>query len=104
MTKINATTKGGSSGSTTTTGQVTMDFGATEDFNTTVTVTTALVTSASIIRVSPTAIATADHDPDDYAAEGITAYATNIVNGVSFDIMGSAPNSTWGKYLVNWAF
>lgn len=87
-------------------GQATINFGAssTEDYNTTVTVNNAAITTGSYIRVSPYAAATADHDSDDYAVEGITAYATNIVNGVSFDIVASAVNGTWGRYLINYAF
>lgn len=72
-----------------------------EEFSATVTVAATWVTGTSIIVCSPAAIATADHDPDDYAAEGITAYATNQVAGVGFDIIASAPNGTWGRYIIH---
>lgn len=67
----------------------------------TVTVAAAWVTGSSVIVVSPLATATADHDPEDYAIEGITAYATNIVDGVGFDIIASAPRGTWGRYNIS---
>lgn len=47
---------------------------------------------------------TADHDTDDSAVENITAYVTNIVAGVSYDVIASAPRETWGRYYVNVTF
>lgn len=67
----------------------------------TVTVSASWVTTSSVIICSPLATATTDHDPDDYAAEGIKAYATNIVNGVGFDIVVVADYATFGKYNIN---
>jgi len=84
------------------TGQVEVDFGASEDGNASVTVSAAWVTSSSIITATPSGAATADHDPDDYVAEGIGAQATNIVEGVSFDIVAYPNETTWGKYLINY--
>lgn len=94
----------GSGGSTTITGQVTIDFGpiGQEDGSTITTVLTALVTTASIINIFPSGVATIDHDPDDYQVDNISAYATNIVNGVSFDVIGNAPNGSYGQYLMNY--
>lgn len=66
----------------------------------TVTVAAAWVTSSSIIICSPLATATDDHDPEDYALEGIRAYPTNIVDGVGFDIIVSANDATFGKYNI----
>ena len=74
---------------------------STETGEATATVAAPWVASSSIIVCSPAGTATADHDPDDYFLEGITAYATNIVNGVSFDIVAVAPNNTWGRYNIN---
>ena len=66
----------------------------------TVTVAAPWVTPTSTIICSPLSTATADHAPDDYALEGLKAYATNIVNGVGFDIVAVADYATWGKYNV----
>lgn len=68
-----------------------------------VTIPAAWVLAGDVILVSPQAVATADHDPDDYAVEGITAYAANIVPGVSFDIIAQATESSWGTYQVSYA-
>jgi cation transporter-like permease len=88
----------GASGVTKVTAEV--DFGAQEDGTASVTVAAATVTSSSVIVASAFAVATADHDPDDYAVEGITVTAANIVDGVGFDLIASAPRSTWGRYQV----
>lgn len=61
------------------------------------------VTATDIILVAPQAVPTPEHDPDDYAVEGITAYAANIVPGVSFDIIAQAVNSSWGRYQISYA-
>ena len=66
-----------------------------------VTVAAAWVTPTSKIVCAPFAVATALHDPDDYAVECITAYASNIVNGVGFDIIARAPNRTFGTYVIH---
>ena len=98
----------GASWSATLSGSATVNFGA-NPFQATgegnvvkVTVPATWVTASDVITVSPQAIATADHDPDDYAAEGITAYAANIVPGVSFDIIAQAANSSWGQYKISY--
>jgi len=78
-----------------------VDFGAAEAPSATVTVSASWVTSSTKLVAAPFAVATADHDPDDYAAEGITAMATNIVDGVGFDVIAQAPNGTWGKYVIH---
>lgn len=85
--------------------QATVDFGGPgEDGTATVNVPAPTVAAASKIVCTPAAIATADHDPEDYAAEGITAYAANIVAGVGFDIIASARTYTWGRYVINAVF
>lgn len=66
----------------------------------TVTVPATWVTPTTALICAPLATATADHDPEDYALEGIKAYATNIVDGVSFDIIVSANYATFGKYNI----
>ncbi len=84
--------------------QVTVDFGfasGNEDFNATVTVSAPWVGADSRLICLPSGIATADHDPEDYAMEGITAYPANIIPGVSFDIIVSTKNGTFGTYIIN---
>lgn len=85
----------------TATAQVDFGFQSGQENNlTTVTVAAAWVTPSSIIICSPLATATDDHDPEDYALEGIKAYPTNIIDGVSFDIIVSADYATFGKYNI----
>lgn len=59
------------------------------------------VTSSSIILVSPSWIVTTDHDTEDYQWDDVKAYATNIVNGVWFDVIAYTDNMSWGKYKFN---
>lgn len=97
---IDATAGGGG-----VTGQATVDFGASsqEDSYAVTTVATASALSTSKIFVTPAGVATADHDTDDYQWDNISAYVANIVNGVSFDIIGIAPNGSWGDYVFNYS-
>lgn len=92
-------------GATTNKAQVTVDFGfqtGQEGDVAIATVSASWVTSGTILTCTPCPIATTDHDPDDYAIEGIQAYARNIVPGVSFDVVASAATgSTFGKYVIN---
>jgi len=67
----------------------------------TATVSASWVGASSKIICAPFAVATADHDPEDYALEGITAYATNISAGVGFDVIARAPNNTFGTYTIH---
>lgn len=67
----------------------------------TVTVAAPWVTADSTIMCAPAAVATDDHDPHDVIIERITAYPSNIVPGVSFDIIAFAPNNSWGRYVIN---
>jgi hypothetical protein len=84
--------------------QTTVDFGnqlGGESCQSTTTVSAPWVTLNSIIICSVAAIATPDHDAEDCVLEGITAYATNIIPGVSFDVIANSPNNTWGQYTIN---
>lgn len=85
-------------------GQATVDFGAVtvENSIARVTVNTAAALTASIIMVSPSGVATATHDTNDYQWDNISGYVSNIVNGVSFDIVGVAPNGSFGTYVFNY--
>jgi len=93
-------------GGSVTKGVAEVDFGAntTQSDIATVSVADTSVTSTSYPSVSIYAIATTDHDPDDYMAEGLVPYVTNVSNGVGFDISVRAPNLTWGKYKVTYQF
>jgi hypothetical protein len=95
---------GGGGGSTVYTAQGTVNFGfatGLEGDIATVTVSATWLTATTVVTVSPYAVATADHDPEDYAAEAITAYAANFATGVGFDIIARAPNNSWGQYVIN---
>jgi hypothetical protein len=83
-----------------------VDFGtnASESDIATVTVTDATITSTSYPSVSLYALATTDHDSDDYMAEGLIPYVSSVTNGVGFNISVRAPNLTWGKYKVTYQF
>lgn len=59
------------------------------------------VLSNSIIICGGAAIPTPDHSGDDMIAEGIVAYAENLVAGVGFDVVAYAPQNTWGRYYIN---
>jgi hypothetical protein len=84
--------------------QGTVNFGfptGSEGDTATVTVAAPWVTPTSTIVCMPAGVATADHDPEDATVEGISAVVTNIVAGTGFDIEATAPNGTWGQYVIN---
>jgi len=85
-------------------GQAIVNFGTIlqEDSIAKTTVPMASVLSSSVIMISPAGVATTDHDIDDYQWDDISGYAANIVDGVSFDIVGVAPNGSWGQYKFNY--
>jgi hypothetical protein len=45
-------------------------------------------------------LTTADHTPEDAILEGVRFEIDNIVAGTGFDIIGHAPEGTYGKYSV----
>jgi len=84
--------------------QALVDFGHAsggEDFNASVTVAAPWVRADSIITCTVDTKATPDHSGEDALAEGLRAYPSNIVPGIGFDILVSAPDGTWGRYYVN---
>jgi len=85
-------------------GQVILDFGSIsqEDTNTTTTVLSTDIKTSSVVTISPSGVSTTDHDPEDYMCDGISAYITNIIDGISFDIIGLAQNNSWGQYIMNY--
>lgn len=93
-------------GGSLTKGIVEVDFGNYTVYNdiATVSVVDASITATSYPSVSMYAIATTDHDPDDYMAEGLIPYVSSVTNGVGFDISVRAPSLTWGKYKVTYQY
>lgn len=77
-----------------------VDFGVTANGLAIKTIAAVWANSTSVIICAPYATTTDDHDPEDYALEGLTAYVTNIVDGVGFDIIASCNNTTFGKYNI----
>lgn len=95
---LSASTGGGNSVS------ATVDFGSASGQQSdiaTVTVAATWVLAGTKLVCTPFAVATSNHDPEDYALEQITAYATNIVAGVGFDIIATSKNGTFGQYVVH---
>tara|TARA_R110000822_G_scaffold17007_1_gene57496 strand:- start:153 stop:1805 length:1653 start_codon:yes stop_codon:yes gene_type:complete len=60
----------------------------------------AWVTADSYIVCNVLGITTADHTPEDAILEGVKFNINNIVAGTGFDIIGHAPEGTYGKYTV----
>lgn len=58
------------------------------------------VTADSYITCKVLGITTADHTPEDAILEGVQFEINNIVAGTGFDIIGHAPEGTYGKYTV----
>lgn len=58
------------------------------------------VTADSYITCKVLGITTADHTPEDAILEGVQFEINNIVVGTGFDIIGHAPEGTYGKYTV----
>ncbi len=86
------------------TAQVTVDFGNTsggEADMATVNVDAEWVTNNSVILCNIAGVATLDHDAEDAALEGITAVATNLNEGIGFDVIARAPLGSWGRFNIN---
>jgi hypothetical protein len=58
------------------------------------------VTAGSYIECKVLGLTTADHTPEDAILEGVQFEINNIVVGTGFDIIGHAPEGTYGKYSV----
>lgn len=86
------------------TGDAEVDFGDIigGDGNASVTIPNLLITNSNIKSFSFVPKSNSDHDLDDFVAEGIIFYIQNIQDNTSFDIVASAKNSTWGKYLITY--
>ena len=58
------------------------------------------VTPDSFITCKVLGLTTGDHIPEDASLEGVRFEIDNIVAGTGFDIIGHAPEGTYGKYSV----
>lgn len=58
------------------------------------------VAAGSYIECKVLGLTTADHTPEDAILEGVRFEIDNIVAGTGFDIIGHAPEGTYGKYSV----
>ena len=58
------------------------------------------VTTDKFITCKCLGLTTADHTPEDAILEGVKFEINNIVAGVGFDIIGHAPEGTYGKYQI----
>lgn len=106
--EVDVTIAAASGGSTVVSGSATVDFGNTpgvEDSFATVTVASASIGAASEVLLTPRySSALTDHDPDDYAAEGVGATVATVTPGVGFDILAFSRQGTWGQYNIDWAY
>jgi hypothetical protein len=84
--------------------QVTVDFGFSsgkEGDLAVATVSAGWVTNGMLLFCQIAPDSTPDHDQEDAAVEGITAYVTNVQAGVGFDVVAQAPRGSWGRYKFN---
>jgi hypothetical protein len=58
------------------------------------------VAADTFINCKVLGLTTADHDPEDAILEGVRFEINNIVPGTGFDIIGHAPEGTYGKYKI----
>jgi hypothetical protein len=58
------------------------------------------VAADTFINCKVLGMTTNDHDPEDAILEGVRFEINNIVAGVGFDIIGHAPEGTYGKYKI----
>ncbi len=80
---------------------VPVDFGSAASDEAVTTVTGALWARARGPRPMAVVVGREDAaDDEDALIEGVTAVITNIVDGVSFDVVAHAPNDTGGVYFV----
>ena len=60
----------------------------------------AWATADSFITCKVLGLTSADHSPEDAIIEGVRFEINSIVPGVGFDIIGHAPEGTYGKYQI----
>lgn len=91
----------GGGGTTVYSTTIEVDFGPEEDAVATVSVSAVWASSTRKITITPSGMPTTDHDPEDYALEGIFGIPIDIVDGVGFTLMAGCKSSTFGKYKFN---
>lgn len=89
---------GGGGGGNTFSENIALDFGVRGDL-VKLTVANSVITNANIKGFQFIWLTSANHsDYEDFLLEGITLSITNIIDNVSFDVIGIAQNGTWGIY------
>lgn len=58
------------------------------------------VSNTSVIKCVPMGIQTTDHSGEDVILDEVSAYATNIVSGLSFDVIATATFGAHGIYKI----
>jgi len=58
------------------------------------------VTDSMFLNCKVLGLTSADHTPEDAILEGVNFEINNIVGGTGFDIIGHAPEGTYGKYTI----
>lgn len=58
------------------------------------------VTDSMFLNCKVLGLTSADHTPEDAILEGVNFEINNILGGTGFDIIGYAPEGTYGKYTV----
>ena len=58
------------------------------------------VTGSMFLNCKVLGLTSADHTPEDAILEGVRFEINNIVGGTGFDIIGHAPEGTYGKYTI----
>jgi hypothetical protein len=57
-------------------------------------------TSSMFLNCKVLGLTSADHTPEDAILEGVRFEINNILGGIGFDIIGHAPEGTYGKYTI----
>ena len=58
------------------------------------------VTGSMFLTCKVLGLTSADHTPEDAILEGVNFEINNILGGTGFDIIGSVPEGTYGKYTI----
>ena len=58
------------------------------------------VTDSMFLNCKVLGLTSADHTPEDAILEGVNFEINNILGGTGFDIIGHAPEGTYGKYTI----
>jgi hypothetical protein len=83
------------------TGTAIVDFGN-ENNSATITVMNAILTNIDIKSISFLPQDTSETSLEDFSLNGVTFSVQNIIDNVSFDIVGTATNEASGNYTVKY--